>query len=447
MTNSSATKPLTVSFLQSPLQGKIKVPGDKSISHRALMFAALATGESHITGLLEGEDVMQTAQAMQALGAKPQRIAEGEWHVIGKGIGQLTEPEDVLNMGNSGTSARLLSGILASHGFLSIMTGDGSLRKRPMKRVTVPLSETGARFETREGGKLPMAIIGTAKAKPLEYCLPVASAQVKSAILLAGLNAHGITCVEEPVATRDHTENMLSHFGVEIHVENLPKGGKKISVKGPVTLTGKDIKVPGDPSSATFMLVAAAMIKGSDVCIENVGLNPLRTGAFEVLKWMGIDLQILNERIEGGEPVGDLVIKAGELKAVDVPPEHAPSMIDEYPILSVAAAFAHGKTIFRGLEELRVKESDRFTSIVEMLRGNGVQVDIDGDDLIIHGTAGNIPGGGLVATHMDHRLAMSASILGLVAQKPVKVDDITFIRTSFPNYFPLMNALGAKFDI
>lgn len=447
MTISSATKPLTVSFLQTPLKGKINVPGDKSISHRALMFAALATGESHITGLLEGEDVMQTAAAMQALGAKPTRIAEGEWHVVGKGIGQLTEPDDVLNMGNSGTSARLLSGILASHGFLSIMTGDGSLRKRPMNRVTIPLSETGACFATRHAGKLPMAIMGTSKATPIGYRLPVASAQVKSAILLAGLNAHGVTWVEEPVATRDHTENMLRHFGVKVLVEDLPEGGKKISLKGPVTLQGKDIKVPGDPSSATFMLVAAAMIQGSEVCIENVGLNPLRTGAFEVLKWMGIDLQILNERVEGGEPVGDLMIKAGALKAVDVPASHAPSMIDEYPILSIAAAYAEGITRFRGLEELRVKESDRFTSIVEMLRGNGVKVDIEGDDLIIHGTAGNIPGGGIVSTHMDHRLAMSASILGLVAQKGVKVDDVTFIRTSFPNYFPLMNALGAKFDV
>ncbi|MDI2089810.1 3-phosphoshikimate 1-carboxyvinyltransferase [Commensalibacter oyaizuii] len=447
MTNSSSVQPLTVSFFRSVLKGKISVPGDKSISHRALMFSALAIGESHITGLLEGEDVMQTAQAMQAMGANPKRIAPGEWRVIGQGIGQLKEPQDVLNMGNSGTSARLLSGILSSHGFFSVMTGDGSLRKRPMARVTTPLSETGAKFLTREGGRLPMAIVGTAKAHPVGYRLPVASAQVKSAILLAGLNADGITWVEEPVATRDHTENMLRHFGVDVRIEDLVDGGKKISLKGPVTLKARNIRVPGDPSSATFMLVAAAMISGSEICIEGVGLNPLRTGAFEVLKWMGADLCIENEHVEGGEPIGDLVIKGSNLKGVDVPADCAPSMIDEYPILSVAAAYADGVTRFRGLEELRVKESDRFTSIVDMLRGNGVQVDIDGDDLIITGTRGNIPGGGVVATHMDHRLAMSASILGLVAQKGIKVDDIRFIRTSFPNYFPLMNQLGAKFDV
>lgn len=446
MTNSSSAQPLIAKPAKHPLKGRIKVPGDKSISHRSLMFAALATGESHITGLLEGEDVLQTAAAMRAMGADLQKISEGEWHVKGKGIGHLQEPADILNMGNSGTSARLLSGILASHGFFSVITGDDSLRKRPMARIIKPLSETGAQFFCREGQRLPMAIMGTDRAKPLGYRLPVASAQVKSAILLAGLNACGTTWVEEPIATRDHTENMLRHFGVDVEVKPLSEGGKRIEITGPVTLQAKDIIVPGDPSSAAFIFVACALVSGSEVCIEAVGLNPLRTGSFDMLQKMGIDLKIENRRIEGGEPLGDILVKASHLKGIEIPAHVAPSMIDEFPILSVAAAYADGTSRFCGLEELRVKESDRFTNIVEMLRGNGVSVQVEQDDIIIIGTNGLIPGGGKVSTHMDHRLAMSASILGLVAQKSVTVDDIRFIKTSFPNYFALMNQLGAGFN-
>lgn len=447
MTEPHLKQSLEVSCLQKPLCGTVQVPGDKSISHRALMFSALAIGETRITGLLEGEDVMQTACAMRALGAAVQRIGIGEWHVTGKGVGNLHEPEDVLNMGNSGTSARLLSGILATHGFMSVMTGDGSLRKRPMARVITPLSQTGAQFFTRDKGRLPMTIIGTKQAKPVSYRLPVASAQVKSAILLAGLNAEGITSVEEPIATRDHTENMLMHFGVKVLTEALIDHGKKISLQGPVKLIAKDVHVPGDPSSAAFILVAAALIKDSEVIIENVGLNPLRTGIIQALLAMGADIQILNERKEGGESTGDIVIKASHLQGVDLPASIVPSMVDEFPVLSVAAAYACGESRFRGLAELRVKESDRFSSIIAMLRGNGVEVEEQGDDLIIQGTAGDIPGGGLVTTHMDHRLAMSASILGLVAQKPVIIDDVRFIQTSFPNYFPLMNKLGCEFQL
>lgn len=445
MTIPYSRQSLVVSLLHKSLKGKIHVPGDKSISHRALMFSALAEGETKITGLLEGEDVMQTAQAMRALGAIIHHKAPGEWHVIGKGVGKLEEPNDVLNMGNSGTSARLLSGILSTHPIFSVMTGDGSLRKRPMARVIEPLSQTGAQFFTRNKGRLPMAVKGVEDANPISYRLPVASAQVKSAILLAGLNANGVTHVEEPVATRDHTENMLNHFGVNVEVSTLAGNGKKISVKGPAKLVARDVHVPGDPSSAAFVMVAASIVSGSEVLIENVGLNPLRTGIIDALKMMGASLQILNERQEGGEKTGDVLVKSSALKGVDLPASIVPSMIDEFPVLSVAAAYADGESRFRGLAELRVKESDRFHSIITMLRNNGVSVEAQGDDLVIQGTLGIIPGGGEVETHMDHRLAMSASILGLVAQKPVTIDDVRFIRTSFPGYFELMNSLGCQF--
>lgn len=444
--SASPSSALRVSRPASSLSGKIAVPGDKSISHRALMFAALAKGETRIVGLLEGEDVLRTAAAMRALGAKISREDDGRWHVHGCGLGELQEPADVLDMGNSGTAARLLSGLLASHGMMSVMTGDASLRRRPMKRVMDPLAGTGATFLAREGGRLPLAIQGNEQPAPLSYRLPVASAQVKSAVLLAGLNAEGVTQVEEPVPTRDHTENMLRHFGAHVTVEETADGGRLIRLEGKPRLVARDVTVPGDPSSAAFVLVAALLVPGSDVVISNVGLNLLRTGLFTTLREMGGRLDILDERTEGGEPVGDLHVRASSLQAVDVPADRAPSMIDEYPILAVAAAYASGISRLRGLAELRVKESDRLASTVALLENNGVRTRIDGDDLIIHGTGGHIPGGGLVETHMDHRLAMSASVLGLVTEKPVDIDDTAFIDTSFPGYFTLMNSLGAGFS-
>ncbi|ACI52646.1 3-phosphoshikimate 1-carboxyvinyltransferase [Gluconacetobacter diazotrophicus PA1 5] len=438
-----APRPLTVRAAAAPLSGSVAVPGDKSISHRALMFAALARGETRISGLLEGEDVLRTADAMRALGAVVTRTGPGAWHVTGRGLGTLQEPADVLDMGNSGTAARLLSGILASHGIFSVMTGDASLRGRPMKRVTDPLAATGATFLSRAGGRLPLAINGVADPAPLSYRLPVASAQVKSAVLLAGLNAAGTTRVEEPVATRDHTENMLRHFGAEVTVEALGAGGRTITLVGRPDLVARDVVVPGDPSSAAFVLVAALLVPGSSVTVRGVGLNPLRTGLFTTLREMGGDLRLSNERVEGGEPVGDLTAVAGPLHGVDVPADRAPSMIDEYPVLAVAAAHATGRSRFRGLEELRVKESDRLAATVALLQRNGVEVEVVGDDMIVTGTGGAIPGGGVVETRMDHRLAMSATVLGLAARTPVGVDDTAFIDTSFPGFIDLMNGIGA----
>ncbi|MFT9257809.1 MAG: 3-phosphoshikimate 1-carboxyvinyltransferase [Acetobacter sp.] len=443
--SSPSARPLRVARATAPLTGAIRVPGDKSISHRALMFASLARGETHISGLLEGEDVLCTAAAMRALGAQAVREGEGCWRVSGPGIGQLREPDTVLDMGNSGTAARLLSGILASHGMTSVMTGDASLRRRPMKRVMDPLAQTGATFLAREGGRLPMAIRGLADPHPLDYRLPVASAQVKSAVLLAGLNAAGQTRVEEPVATRDHTENMLRHFGATVTVTPTAQGGRVIVLEGRPDLVARDIVVPGDPSSAAFPIVAALLVPGSDIVIAGVGLNPLRTGLFTTLVEMGAQLEIGAERLEGGEPVGDLHIRASALHGVTVPAERAPSMIDEYPVLAVAAAHATGVSRFCGVEELRVKESDRLAATVALLEANGVRTGVEGDDLVVYGTGNAVPGGGLVRTHMDHRLAMSASVLGLVAQKPVEIDDTAFIDTSFPGYLDLMNALGAGF--
>ncbi len=426
----------------APLAGKIAVPGDKSISHRALMFGALAIGETRISGLLEGEDVLRTAAAMRALGAEVARGADGVWRVAGRGIGGLIEPADVLDMGNSGTAARLLCGILASHPIFAVMTGDASLRARPMRRVIDPLSATGARFAAREGGRLPLAVEGAREALPLDYRVPVPSAQVKSAVLLAGLNARGITRVEEPEATRDHSENMLRHFGATVTVE--PRGaGRMITLAGQPELRAADVSVPGDPSSAAFPLVAALLVPGSAVTVTGVGLNPLRTGLFATLAEMGADLTIANRRLEGGEPVGDVTARHGALRAVDVPPERAPSMIDEYPILAVAAAAAAGTSRLRGLRELRVKESDRLAATAALLAGNGVKVEIEGDDLIVHGTPAGPAGGATVATHMDHRIAMSALVLGLIARAPVTAEEAGFIDTSFPGFVALMNGLGA----
>lgn len=437
------TRPLAAKAPVRPLAGEALVPGDKSISHRALMFGALAVGTTDITGLLEGEDVLRTAAAMRALGAEVENRGGGHWRVAGRGIGGLVEPADVLDMGNSGTAARLLCGLLAGHPLFAVMTGDASLRKRPMKRVTEPLSATGARFATREGGRLPLAVEGAADPLPLDYTLPVASAQVKSACLLAGLCARGITRVVEHEATRDHTENMLRHFGATVQV-GIVGHGRVIELTGQPELVAAPVVVPGDPSSAAFPAVAALLVPGSDILLRGVGMNPLRAGLFATLAEMGADIVRLNERTEGGEPVADLRVKASALRAVDVPAERAPAMIDEYPILAVAAAAARGTTRMRGLKELRVKESDRLAATAALLAANGVTVRVEGDDMIVEGAGGPPAGGGAVVTHMDHRIAMSALVLGLAARAPVRVDDAAFIETSFPGFAELMNRLAGE---
>lgn len=434
-------RPLKAQAPAAPLTGRLGVPGDKSISHRALMFGALAVGTTEISGLLEGEDVLRTAAAMRALGAEVERLGPGAWRVSGRGVGGLVEPADVLDMGNSGTAARLLLGLLAGHPVFAVMTGDASLRKRPMKRVTDPLSATGAQFWTREGGRLPLAVRGAADPLPIDYVLPVASAQVKSACLLAGLCAPGTTRVVEKEPTRDHTENMLRHFGATVSVQDTAEG-RVVLLEGQPELVAAPVLVPGDPSSAAFPIVAALLVPGSRVVVENVGLNPLRTGLITTLREMGAALRVENERIAGGEPVGDIVAEYADLSGVTVPPGRAPAMIDEYPVLAVAAAAARGTTRMKGLAELRVKESDRLAATFALLAANGVRAEIEGDDLIVHGTGGAIPGGGVVETHMDHRIAMSALVMGLAARAPVGVDDAAFIDTSFPGFAALMNGLA-----
>ena len=434
--------PLIAARPRLPLSGKIRVPGDKSISHRALMLGALAVGRTEISGLLEGEDVMATAAAVNALGAHASPVSDGRWAVNGVGIGGLIEPEDLLDLRNSGTSARLLLGILATHPITAFVTGDASLRRRPMGRIVEPLSRIGARFVTREGARLPLAISGAADPVPISYHLPVPSAQVKSAILLAGLNTPGTTTVIEPQPTRDHTERMLRHFGATVTTEPVEGGGKRITLEGYPELAAAPIAVPGDPSSAAFPLIAALIIPGSEVTIEDVGVNPLRTGLIECLREMGADIALQNERDEGGEPVADLRARAGPLKGADIPAERAPRMIDEYPILAVAAACASGRTVMRGLAELRVKESDRLAGIAAGLAKCGVRVAVEGDDLLVEG-AGNFPAGGAtIETQLDHRMAMAFLVLGLAANEPVRIDDATPIATSFPDFLPLMNGLG-----
>ncbi len=434
------------------LQGRVRAPGDKSVSHRALMLGALALGETTVRGLLEGEDVLATAAALRALGAEVTHEREAGpipgslWRVRGFGVGGGREPADVLELGNSGTSARLLAGILASHPFTSVLTGDASLRRRPMQRIIEPLTRMGARFEGREGGRLPLAIVGTDEMVPIEYRLPVASAQVKSAILLAGLNTAGETSVIEPEATRDHTERMLRHFGAEVRVAPAEGGGKRITVIGWPELLGRDIVVPGDPSSAAFAVVAAAIRPGSDITVENVGVNPLRAGLYQTLRDMGADIAFEHEREIGGEPVADLRVKGSALKGVEVPAERAPSMIDEYPILAIAAACAKGTTRMLGLAELRAKESDRLASVSAGLSANGVKHEMGAADLVVHGTGAPPAGGGVVATHLDHRIAMSFLVLGLAAREPVAVDDGSPIDTSFPGFAQLMNGLGARIE-
>lgn len=433
-----------ISAKSNALTGSMKVPGDKSISHRALMFGAMAIGSTKIKGLLEGEDVLSTAAAMRALGAKVEQKDDGTWEVWGRGVGGFGEPNGVLDMGNSGTSARLLMGILATHPFTTFMTGDASLCSRPMERVMSPLRKVGADFVSRSKGRLPLAIKGTSSPLPIEYELPVASAQVKSAILLAGLNTPGNTIVIEPEPTRDHSELMLAHFGAKIEVEARADGSRVITLQGQPELVGRDVIVPGDPSSAAFPVVAALITPGSDVVIENVGLNPLRTGLFTTLREMGGSIEEINTRIEAGEPVADLRVRYSALKGVDVPAERAPSMIDEYPVLAVAAAFAEGETRMNGLGELRVKESDRLAVVAESLKANGVVAEEGPDFLIVTGGKGSVQGGGLVKSRLDHRIAMSFSVMGIASVQPVQIDDGSPINTSFPGYVDLMNALGAK---
>jgi 3-phosphoshikimate 1-carboxyvinyltransferase len=434
---------LTVSA-GSPLIGTARVPGDKSISHRAVMLGGLAIGTTQIEGLLEGEDVLATAAAFRQLGADVTRHQDGAWTVTGVGLGGLREPEDILDMGNSGTAARLLLGILAGHPIRCMMTGDASLRSRPMGRVTDPLTAMGARIETRDGGRLPLMIQGADMVLPITYELPVPSAQVKSAVLLAGLMARGETAVIESVATRDHTERMLTHFGGKVSREALADGGSRIAVTGEPELTAADILVPADPSSAAFPLVAALLVPGSEVHLPNIGMNPTRIGLIKTLLEMGADIEIENERVAGGEPVADLIARHSTLHGIEVPPERAASMIDEYPILSIAASQAEGTTLMKGVSELRVKESDRIAVMATGLRANGVTVTEGEDWMQVEGRPGDVAGGAMVATHLDHRIAMSFFVLGLVSKKPVTIDDAAPIRTSFPNFLDLMAALESQ---
>jgi 3-phosphoshikimate 1-carboxyvinyltransferase len=425
-----------------PLRGRARVPGDKSISHRSLIFGALAVGESRITGLLEGEDVINTAKAMQALGAHVQRTGAGAWSVHGVGVAGFAAPSGGLDFGNSGTGCRLVMGAVAGCPIGATFDGDASLRKRPMRRILEPLERMGARVrDAADGGRLPVRLEGARDPIPIVYESPVPSAQLKSAILLAGLAAPGETSVIETEATRDHTERMLSHFGATVRIEPHGPHGRRITLVGQPELSPASVAVPADPSSAAFPLVAALIAPGSELILEGVMTNPLRTGLFQTLREMGAVLEILDIRNEG-EEVADLRITPGALRGVEVPPERAPAMIDEYPVLAVAAAFAEGTTRMRGLKELRVKESDRLAATAEMLRVNGIEVEIEGDDLIVHGR-GRVRGGGTVTTHMDHRIAMSALVMGLAAEQPVGVDDAAFIATSFPDFVPLMRRLGA----
>ncbi|MFT8451943.1 MAG: 3-phosphoshikimate 1-carboxyvinyltransferase [Zymomonas mobilis] len=433
-----------------PLSGKVHVPGDKSISHRALMLSALAVGESFVEGLLEGEDVLATAEAMRSMGADIRKDEKGCWHIHGVGVGSLLQPQKALDMGNSGTSTRLLMGVVASHPITATFIGDASLSKRPMGRISTPLSLMGARFSAAEGNRLPMTVTGLYPAIPIEYRLPVASAQVKSAILLAGLNTPGITRVIEPVPTRDHSERMLKGYGANLSVEE-NDGVRIISIHGEAELKPQHIIVPGDPSSAAFLVVAGLIVPGSDLIVENVGLNPTRSGLYTMLKAMGGQIEYLNPREVGGEPVADLSVKYSHLKAIDVPPSIVPSMIDEFPILFIAAAMAEGKSTLQGLAELRVKESDRIAVMAEGLKALGVSLEEKEDGLIIEGSAGEGLGqkGKMVsiAAHLDHRIAMSFAVAGLVSEGGVTIDDRRPIMTSFPVFGQLFKELGAEFEM
>lgn len=439
-----APTPLT-SRPTAPLSGRLRVPGDKSVSHRALMLAGLAVGRSAIDGLLESEDVHATAGAMRALGARIERNSDGRWQVDGVGVGSLIEPEAALDFGNAGTGVRLILGLLATHPIVATAVGDASLSRRPMARVLDPLRTMGAQVIARSGDRLPLTIRGATTAVPITYELPVPSAQVKSAILLAGLNAPGTTTVVEQIPSRDHTERMLEGFGVPLAIETDAAGRRRISLTGRADLAPMNLTVPGDPSSAAFAIVAGLIVEGSDVTVTDVLLNPTRTGLFDTLAEMGADIAIENERISGGEKIGDVHVRASRLKGVTVPAARAPSMIDEYPVLAVAAAFAEGTTRMEGVGELRVKEADRLEAVAAGLRANGIEVATGDTWLAVTGRTGTC-GGGRIATHMDHRLAMSFLVMGLAADKPVTVDDTRMIATSFPGFVAMMESLGGSFD-
>ncbi len=438
----AAAQPLT-SEKSGPLHGRIRVPGDKSISHRALILGALATGVTTITGLLESEDIMATAQAVRQLGAIVEK-GGAEWRVYGRGLGGLTAPAEPLDMGNSGTGARLMMGVVAGHDIEAVFTGDESLCRRPMGRVLSPLKQMG--LQLREAGRdlLPLTLVGTDMLTPIVYELPVASAQVKSAVLLAGLSAAGETTVIEPERTRDHTEKMLTHFGAELSIVDKPEG-RFITIKGRPILTGQSVVTPGDPSSAAFAIAAALICPGSDVTVENVLINPTRTGFYETLKEMGADLTYENERDHGGEQIADIRARYSRLRGIRIPEERAPVMIDEYPCLAAVASLADGVTRMEGLAELRVKESDRLAAMEAGLRSCGVDATSEGDTLIVRGMK-TPPGGGFVRTEMDHRIAMTFLVLGLASAAPVTVDDVRMIATSFPGFQSLMTGLGAKFS-
>jgi 3-phosphoshikimate 1-carboxyvinyltransferase len=426
-----------------PLAGRARVPGDKSISIRALILGALAVGETRVSGMLEGEDVLNTAKALRALGARIERTGEGKWSIHGVGIGGFAEPAAALDFGNSGTGCRLMLGAVAGCPITATFDGDASLRSRPMRRVLDPLERIGARtLSSAANGRLPLTLAGARDPMPIVFTPSVPSAQLKSATLLAGLAAPGETVVIEAEPTRDHTEKMLAHFGADVRVESETETGRRITLAGQPELTPRPVTVPADPSSAAFPLVAALLVPRSEVILHGVMLNPLRTGLITTLREMGAVIEHIEQRNEGGEDVADLRVRSGALRGVEVPASRAPSMIDEYPVLAVAAAFADGTTVMRGLKELRVKESDRLAATAALLRANGVAADIEGDDLIVHGKA-RAAGGGTVTTHMDHRIAMAAMVLGLGSDKPVAIDDGAFIATSFPGFVELMRGLGA----
>ncbi|MFO1166666.1 MAG: 3-phosphoshikimate 1-carboxyvinyltransferase [Rhodoblastus sp.] len=445
MSSHAAPRPLSARR-SGPLKGRLRVPGDKSISHRAFIFGLLTIGETRIEGLLEGDDVLRTGAACKALGAKIERTGEGRWRVQGAGLGSLLQPRETLDFGNAGTGSRLMMGVVGGHAISARFDGDASLRKRPMRRILDPLELMGARtLEQGEGGRCPILLQGAAEPAPIEYRTPVASAQIKSAVLLAGLNSPGRTVVIEAEASRDHTEKMLAHFGATVKSEPFGEAGRRITLEGRPKLTPNPVVVPADPSSAAFPLVAALITPGSEIVIEGMMMNPLRTGLLTTLLEMGADIVELDRRVEGGEDVADLRVRASALKGVDVPAARAPSMIDEYPILAVAASFASGETRMRGLQELRVKESDRLAAVADGLTANGVDCAIEGDDLLVRGADGPAQGGGMVATHLDHRIAMSFLVMGLAAQKDVRIDDEEMIATSFPTFKALMASLGAQF--
>jgi 3-phosphoshikimate 1-carboxyvinyltransferase len=443
MTASAPVAPLAA-HRSGALHGRVRVPGDKSISHRALIFGALAVGETAVSGLLEGEDVIRTAAAMRAMGATVERRSTGEWRVRGVGVGGFAAPAAPLDFGNAGTGVRLTMGAVAGAPITAVFDGDASLRKRPMGRILDPLMQMGARaVEAADGRRLPLTLSGARDPIPIIYHTPVPSAQIKSAVLLAGLSAPGETTVIESEASRDHTERLLRHFGAEVTVV-VEGEGRRITLKGEPELVPAPIMVPADPSSAAFPLVAGLIVPRSQVILEGVMMNPLRTGLIATLREMGAAIEVLAARSEGGEEVADLRVTGSALRGVDVPAGRAPSMIDEYPVLAVAASFAEGVTRMRGLHELRVKESDRLAAVEAGLRANGVVCAIEGDDLVVEGRGGRAAGGGVVKTHMDHRIAMAFLVMGLAADKPVAIDDATFIATSFPGFVAMMQGLGAE---